>query len=1106
MPEMDKEQRRQAENEAGRSFVVEASAGTGKTNTLIKRILHLVLEQGPAGPPLPLSHICAITFTEKAAGEMKIRLRQEFEKILSDGQKSAEHMERARRALDDLETASISTFHSFAVSLLKERPIEAGLDPRFEALDDMRSELFFREVWESWIGRALEERSPVLEKALRHGLTLDTLQSLARILRLNWLTVRNLECGSIPTEEQLREKIGVFRQRAENYMRRIKKSEDKLAGFLERTLDWLSRPEDPGAEIAKPGSAGAASKWDGGKETVEEVRDLIREVVEFRALYASLPMQQLLADLIRWMKEDFMLKQWEVRKKAAGLLDFDDQLYYARELLLGCAAARREFQGRYAALLVDEFQDTDPVQWEMVLLLSSADVMERDFSKMRPADGRLFIVGDPKQSIYRFRNADIETYMEIMEPKSLDSLKLHPLRLATNFRSVPSILAFVDAAFKSLMEPPEDGGLYQPAYFAFEAPQDQLIEINPPAVALLGDKNDKSGSKFLVKEFIGRESKRIAALIRRMCGSESWRIRDPEISGGANKREDWRAPQYGDIAVLLPVLTHADILEDSFREMDIPYVLEGGKFYYARSEVSSAITVLRAAADPNNTVALYGSLRSVFFGLSDEDLLRAHLEGLPLDYREAVPPESPLHRPFEVFRDLHRYRHERRASETFEILLQKTGAREVLAVHGFQSLANLNKLGRTLRAFQGELAFAQVVDLLGMMDAEGLAESESRLIEERSNAVRIMSIHKSKGLDFPIVFVAGLGMEKRTPVKSLLADPRGRRIFAVNLGSRDSGLRTPSWEELLEGEKKREGAELVRLLYVGLTRARDYLVLSTHTSGWKETAVAGGWALNTEGTRLNPLGPFLNDCCSGGNVLARVIDVAELDSEAGRHKSARGSAERDWRAIAEREYGELHSLIRGTPSARPLRAAGKPESSLHSEDTPVDERLPDSAGSRSVRLGMAFHEAMERMDLIRGGGKDAIARELSARYQLDGESVRNLKEMMHITLSSELLERARSAASAGGKMLRELPFICRLDSAAIEEGKIDLLFEEKGGWILVDYKTDRLPENEEGIDETIRRKYSSQIRAYMDALQSIPIKVLSAYVLLARTGDAVRMA
>ena len=151
---------------------------------------------------LPLSRICAITFTEKAAGEMKVRLRQYLEQILLDAKASEAHLERAREALNDLETAAIPTFHSFAVSLLKERPIEAGLDPHFTALDEIRSELFFREVWDAWISRALMERNPILEKALRNGFRLETLKDLARILRQNWLNIRDLECDAPLTEEQ----------------------------------------------------------------------------------------------------------------------------------------------------------------------------------------------------------------------------------------------------------------------------------------------------------------------------------------------------------------------------------------------------------------------------------------------------------------------------------------------------------------------------------------------------------------------------------------------------------------------------------------------------------------------------------------------------------------------------------------------------------------------------------------------------------------------------------------------------------------------------------------------------------------------------------------
>ncbi len=282
-PEGDGEARRRAVEETGRSFIVEASAGTGKTRTLLDRILHLVLEKGPNGSPVPLSRICAITFTEKAAGEMKVRLRQYLEQVLLDAAASADYQERAGTALGDLETASISTFHAFAVSLLKERPIEAGLDPRFTALDDIRSELFFREVWEPWISRALTKRHPVLEKALRSGFRFQSLISLARELRLHWLHVRGLECDPPPSEEQFQAEIESRLLQGREFFQNVINPEDKLADCLEKTLTWLLHPSEDGGELSKPGNAGSGKNWKGGKETVQATKQFLLEVVEFQA-------------------------------------------------------------------------------------------------------------------------------------------------------------------------------------------------------------------------------------------------------------------------------------------------------------------------------------------------------------------------------------------------------------------------------------------------------------------------------------------------------------------------------------------------------------------------------------------------------------------------------------------------------------------------------------------------------------------------------------------------------------------------------------------------------------------------------------------------------
>ncbi|MEJ2111712.1 MAG: UvrD-helicase domain-containing protein, partial [Acidobacteriota bacterium] len=868
------------------------------------RILRLVLEEGPKGPPLRLHEICAITFTEKAAGEMKLRLRQHFQHILSEPAEDAARIERARQALYDLETAAISTFHSFAVSLLKERPIEAGLDPRFTALNEIQSELFFRKTWELWIGEALSQRHPALEKALRNGFRLDTLENLARTLRSQWLAVRELPCDSPPTEEELREKAAAVRETGVDLRQQLSNPEDKLAGYFEAALEWLEDPFDSGCAVKKPGGTGAAANWRGGKDTVLEVRDYVRTIVEFREEFLQLPAQKLLHEVVTWLRESFMLGEWEARKHAAGLLDFDDQLRLAYELLLNNPDVRRECLDQYRTLLVDEFQDTDSVQWRMVLLLTSSNILETDFTRLKPEQGRLFLVGDPKQSIYRFRNADIETYLDIVAEDKRESLDLEKLELTTNFRSVPSILEFVDAAFSSAMKADGEAGRYQQAYLAFDGAGFRKEDPNAPAVHILSDTFEEEGSKRSSREFLELESKRIAALIHSMQGSTYWMVRDTEAGLG----DDWRAPRYGDMAILLPVLTHASILEDALREREIPYVLEGGKFYYARSEVSSAITVLRSVANPNDKVALYGALRSIFFGFSDEDLLRAHSDGLALDYRNPVEDGADLARPFRILHELHCNRHERRASETFEILLERTGAREVLAVRGFQSLANLGKLGRTLRSLQGDVTFSQTVELLGMMDEERLAESESRLMEERSNAVRVMSIHKAKGLDFPICFVGALGTRKKGRTESILADPHRKKVFALSVGSYDAAVRSKSWKELLEEEKKKEEAELVRLLYVAMTRARDHLVVSTHTAGWKQIDDTEQWAPDVESTRLKPLRDFLLECYSVRPNTVQWIDTASLDAAAIPAAAHAGAGPPDFRSVLEKEYKELLEL------------------------------------------------------------------------------------------------------------------------------------------------------------------------------------------------------
>jgi len=1088
----DGEARRRAVQEAGRSFVMEASAGTGKTHTLISRILHLVLEKGPQGPPLRLAEICAITFTEKAADEMKTRLRLELEKKLEDNEASVANniRERILQALDDLETASVSTFHSFAAGLLKERPIEAGIDPGFSALDAIQSDLFFREVWDAWAAIALKRRHPTLEKALRGGFNLQTLKSLAKDLRDNWLTIRELRCAA-PDEEQILLEIRNRLDEGRGFMRMlINDSADKLAAPLAAALNWLGNPDPAANALKSAGSAGSKNNWIGGKDTVDEIKVFLKEVKELQTSFKHVPERRLMYETVQWLCEDFLRGEWEKKKSAAGYLDFDDQLYQARELLRRCDGVRLEFQERYKTLLVDEFQDTDPTQLEIVLLLTAKR------GESRPEPGRLFIVGDPKQSIYRFRGADIETYLGLAREENLLTLGLERLTINRNFRSVPSILRFVDDAFADAIRPPDDGN-YQSSYTAFNNAGARREEPGAPSVHILDDDTEESAER-LTEELTKIEAGRIAKLIRLTRDSELYRVCD--ASG------ERRPARYGDIAVLLPTLSHVDALEDALREAGVPYILEGGRFYYMRSEVGSAVTALSAIANPGDEVALCGALRSIFFGISDEDLLRARVDGIALDYRRPAPPNSPFYAPFEILRDLYNRRHERPASETFETLLRETGAREILTARGRQHLANLTKISRALRALEGRNGFSRTIELLSLMGKEKLNESESRLAEIRSDAARLMTIHKSKGLDFPIVIAASLGLKKQPQSKTLLADRHNLKMFAVKAGNQDSGRWTEGWECLNEGDRRRGEAELIRLLYVALTRARDHLIVSTHTCKREKLEESGTAFVPTfSGTRLEPLQAFLRQCLAD-ETKARRIDAKRLESYEISNNAATPeyTVSSDGIERVEREYRELRKLLEKTPASdQPGAAANK-----QSRDK-AGKKSMTPARRRSARLGTAFHEVMERVDLKELSGIDDILRKAGTRNKLDAANRRQLSDMVEKCLASDMMRRARVAARSGMKVLREMPYVRPLEGGGFQEGRIDLLFEEGDAWTIVDYKTGRIPKNiqntreMEDMEAYFRNRYAEQSLAYSDALRSLSLKIGGVFLLLARTGDAI---
>ncbi|MGH7359335.1 MAG: UvrD-helicase domain-containing protein, partial [Candidatus Rokuibacteriota bacterium] len=478
-------------------------------------------------------------------------------------------------------------------------------------------------------------------------------------------------------------------------------------------------------------------------------------------------------------------------KARAGCLDFLDLLVRARNLVRDRPDVRRDFQRAIRYLLVDEFQDTDPLQLETVLGLAADG-----------PPGSLFVVGDPKQSIYRFRRADIETYEAA---KATIASRGAALTIRANFRSTRAILDAVNGVFEGVMIPPPDGA-YQPAYAALEP--SPKTEPGPPPV-ILGLSPDVPPATSAAEAF-AQEARLVAAYL-------------------AREVERDRRFRYGDVALLFRAMTGVAAYEDALRAAGIPFRTVGGRHYYDRSEVGWTIAALAAIEDPHDPVALVGALRSPFFGITDEALLRLHAAGGEFSYQRPLPAgaEPGLAGAWALLGALHRERNHVAPAAVVERLLADT---EVLAAYALEPqgearVANLLKVLDTARALEatGALTFRGLVRWLRDRGAARYEEEESAV--EAEDAVRLMTIHKAKGLEFPVVVVPDLGREASWRPPVVLADRASGRL-AVNLGRLgDTALTTLDWAEAETREIQRVDAEALRVLYVALTRAERGLVL-----------------------------------------------------------------------------------------------------------------------------------------------------------------------------------------------------------------------------------------------------------------------------------------
>jgi ATP-dependent exoDNAse (exonuclease V) beta subunit len=1124
-PLVDGEARERAARDIGSSCCMEAGAGTGKTTLLVDRYVSIITG-GAAG----CREVVAITFTEKAALEMKERIRRRLEGLASGGASSPEILSRVEAALGEIENAPVSTIHSFASSILREYPVEAGIDPRFTQLDEIESSIMLDDCWNAFLQGVEEPFDRVIRGWFGAGGSLAALRDAA--MKVYSLRGRG-RGGELPGGDRPRDPggkgcedggpsagpaasedmaaYGAFLESVSAELAELLESScvdrgDEGAFSIASFLDSLRAAPGPGEEgreeyllgmdILK--AKGNRKNWD-PPDACARQKSLFREISERRGNLRKLRTDRLRADLMRWL-DGFTAAVGE-RKRREGVLDFDDLLIKARSLLEN-PCVLRSLRRRYTHILVDEFQDTDSLQAGIIMLLSGrgggggapgeAGPGEggpgEGESGRGPGPGNLFIVGDPKQSIYRFRNADVEIYEKVKMSFGGDESRL---RITQNFRSVPGITEWVNGAFSRMMTGPEDG-LYQPRYEPIHARREGF------GAAVVSLRFERDGER--VDEVRRAESAAVAGYIRELVAGGR-EIMDP-VS------REMRPARFGDIAVIYRGTTGIEYYEDSLRFAGVPYIVEGGKLYYTRQEVRDLASAFWAIEDPCDSAALVASLRSGLFGFSDEELFLFRMDGGSFDYLEPRLPAgggyADMAEAFGLLRDLHFARNSLGPAGTFKRLLRMTRYLElsVTRPHGAQRARNILKAVRSAREFSGRLhSYRYFARWFRDQERLSAAEGESPAMDDDENASRMLTIHKSKGLQFPVVILVNLFQKFGRPGKFIAAAGGG---LAFNLGG---GWETSDYAEAAADEKMKDLAETARLLYVAATRAGDLLVIPA----------AGG-----EGTYYGMLAPFIEEAGLSGGGPGSVLAVNAPKGAAGSPGEGRGEGAEEGGVTAEKLSEDLGRWRRDRDAviSRAKKAPARIRPSLFEDFRPAafDESGRDSALSgapgkdqdEALRFGSAFHRVMELADLGNAESAGPLVAEAALMFGIEGRE-EELLSLVRSALSSPIVAAAASAGNCYREMEFTVPFPGGMNAAgcggagpaAIVEGRIDLLFEKDGAWTVVDYKTDDIPPGLVGERTAVYRKQGA---LYAWALRAAGIDLSGGVVFLfVRPGAAGRV-
>jgi ATP-dependent exoDNAse (exonuclease V) beta subunit len=1186
------------------NLIVEAAAGTGKTTELVRRIVR-VIQTGRA----EVTGIVAVTFTEKSAGELKLRLREALEEARGGSASGSEERERLDRALGRLEEAQVSTIHGFCADLLRERPVEARIDPLFTVLTEAQAMRMYDEGFHHWLESQLADPSEGVKRTLRRptfsgfGPQADSSHGPAdRLRRAGWELIQwrdfdgDWQRPPFDRSSGIDEMVRLLNSftalleppgAAHDVLYADSWAARKLAEEIRRTESVAPRDYDRleaglielshnrNFRDARKGS-GREYRGSVRREDVWQARENLQSAVSAFETHAN-------ADLAAALRGELRgcVGAYEAAKAKAGALDFLDLLLKTRDLIRNNSEVRASFQQRFKRIFVDEFQDTDPLQAEILLLLAADDPATTNWRETRPVPGKLFLVGDPKQSIYRFRRADVGIYRSVYEMLQAAGAKRVTLR--TSFRARPNLQRAINAAFAPVMT--GDGEGFQAAYvplepFRTESEQPSVVVLPVPEpygyrrvsnAAIEKSLPDTVGAfiDWVINESGWKVAERPAA--NRASSTNKIPLDPPFLQGEVRKNsvtESSLAPtaalgfRPSETEHLVPIQArHICLLFRRFvsyqEDMTRPYVealeargiahlLVGGRSFHNRAEIETLRAALAAIEWPEDELSVFATLRGFLFAIGDEELLeyrhrigRFHPFRIPTEFSANL---SPIVEALKLLQALHRARNRVPVATTIASLLESTRAHVgfVLEHGGEQVLANVAQVTELARRYEAEggISFRGFIDELREQAESGEA-GEAPILEEGSDGVRLMTVHKAKGLEFPIVILADMTAKLRASVASRTIDS-DRRVCAIRL----AGCAPVDLLQHEDEELRRDEAEGARVAYVAATRARDLLVVPAvgdeEREGWieplnravyppKETRrqqvqapgcvefkskdsvlVRPGGSAGTSTVcpglhvcRPAYFGPLLYPAPRGGGekrgggpefsvvwwdprelklgaeapLGIRRPELIVKDVAPDIVESGLAAYER-WRERRQQALAAgSHSTVAIRTVTQMAKTAGDGLSDLTLPPVEIVQLLRAAKRPSGARFGALVHAVLASVPL--DGDRSVIQRLATIHGRVLGaaaEEIYSASETVHTALAHPLLDQARDAAQQG-RCRREVPIAWRDNNGLLVEGAVDLAFEQADGWTVIDFKTD---EEFRGNEPAYRR----QVGIYAAAIQA----------------------